>query len=63
MFKKLKEAFIPYKCVGSNLMHQKGGKWSLKQHCKSPSNCKAAMALLHGLESGSIKRKDVGKKQ
>lgn len=54
---------MPYKCEGSNLMHQKGGKWSVKQHCSSPANCHKAMGLLEGLESGSIKKEDVGKKK
>lgn len=42
-------------------MHQKGGKWSVKQVCKSPASAKAAMRLLEGIEHGSIKV--VGKKK
>jgi len=52
---------MPYRCDGSNLMHEKGGKWSVKQHCTSNENCVKAMQLLQGLEHGSIKKEDVGK--
>lgn len=52
---------MPYRCEGSTLMHQKDGKWSVKQHTKSPENCHKAMGLLYGLESGSIKKSEVGK--
>jgi len=52
---------MPYKCIGSDLYHQKGGKWSIKQHCSSPENCKKAMGLLYGLESGAVKESQVGK--
>jgi len=52
---------MPYKCVGSVLYHKKGGKWSVKQHTSSSENCQKAMGLLHGLESGSIKKSQVGK--
>jgi len=51
---------MPYKCNGSTLMHQKNGKWSVKQQCSSPENCHKAMGLLYGLESGSIKKSQVG---
>jgi len=54
---------MPYK-FGPNMMsimHQKGGKWKIKQHCTSVENCKKAMRLLQGLESGSIKKSEVGK--
>ncbi|MFA5695987.1 MAG: hypothetical protein WC917_00780 [Bacilli bacterium] len=43
---------MPYRCEGSNLMHQKNGKWSIKQKCSSPENCKAAMRLLYMVENG-----------
>jgi len=42
-------------------MHKKGGKWSVKQHTKSPENCVKAMQLLQGLEHGTIKKSEVGK--
>lgn len=51
---------MPYKCEGANLMHQKGGKWSVKQHTKSHENCVKAMGLLMGIEK-SVKKEDVGK--
>ncbi len=44
-------------------MHQKDGKWSVKQVCESHEKCVKAMGLLYGLESGDIKKEDVGKKQ
>ena len=52
---------MPYRCDGSNLMHKKGGKWSVKQHTKSHENCIKAMQLLQGLEHGTIKKGEVGK--
>jgi hypothetical protein len=42
----------PYKIVGNKVMHEKGGKWSVKQTCKNPANAKAAVRLLHGIEGG-----------
>jgi len=52
---------MPYKCVGSTLYHKKSGKWSVKQQCKSAENCKKAMGLLYGVESGAIKKSEIGK--
>lgn len=52
---------MPYKIVGSKVMHQKGGKWTVKQTCGSPAKAKAAVRLLEGLEHGSIKPGQVGK--
>jgi hypothetical protein len=46
---------MPYKVQGSNLLHFKSGKWSIKQHCSSPENAKKAMHLLEGIEHGNIK--------
>lgn len=43
---------MPYKVEGSNVMHYKGGKWHVKQHCSSPTNARRAMALLRGVEHG-----------
>ena len=48
---------MPYKVSGSNVMHYKGGKWSVKQHCKSPANARAAIRLLQGVEHGMKPRK------
>ncbi len=52
----------PYKCEGNKLMHKKDGKWSIKQVCTSHEKCVKAMGLLYGLESGDIKKSEVGKK-
>jgi len=54
---------MPYKVIGSNLMHLKGGKWSVKQHCSNHKNAIGAMGLLQGLEHGTIKKSQVGKKK
>lgn len=48
---------MPYKVVGNKVMHQKGGKWSVKQTCTSPANAKSAMRLLQGIEHGMVPRK------
>ena len=47
----------PYKVLGNKVMHQKGGKWSIKQTCKSNANAKAAVRLLRGVEHGMVPRK------
>jgi hypothetical protein len=52
---------MPYRCDGSNLMHYKDDSWSIKQRCSTPENCKKAMGLLYGIESGAIKKSEVGK--
>ena len=51
---------MPYKIVGKTIMSKKGGKWKKKQTAKSVKNAKKAMGLLYGLESGSIKKSEVG---
>lgn len=38
---------MPYKVVGKNVMHLKGGKWSVKQRCSSHENAVDAVKLLH----------------
>ena len=48
---------MPYKVVGNKVMHQKGGKWKVKQTCGSPAKAKAAMRLLYGIEHGMTPRK------
>lgn len=53
---------MPYKRKGKVIYHFKNGKWSIKQRCKSVGNAIAALRLLNGLEHGSIKPEDVGKK-
>ena len=52
---------MPYKIKGSVIYHKKGGKWSIKQRCKSHANAVKALGLLQGLEKGTIKRSQVGK--
>jgi len=47
---------MPYKVIGKSVYHKKGGKWTVKQKCKSPAAAKRAMGLLYGLETGSIKK-------
>lgn len=46
---------MPYKRIGTKVYHKKGGKWELKQSCKSAKNAKKAMKLLHGIHSGNWK--------
>ena len=46
---------MPYKVIGNKVYHKKGGKWSVKQTCKSHSNAMAAMRLLRGVEGGEWK--------
>jgi hypothetical protein len=54
---------MPYKVVGNKVMHKKSGKWSIKQTCKNHANAVKAMGLLEGLEKGTIKKSEVGKKK
>ena len=42
---------MPYKRVGNKVMHEKSGKWSLKQTCSSAENAKKAIRLLYMKES------------
>ena len=43
---------MPYKLRGSSVLHKKGGKWTVKQTCKSPAAARSAMKLLQGVEHG-----------
>lgn len=52
---------MPYKIIGNSVYHLKGGKWKRKQTCGSSAAAKKAISLLRGLESGSIKKSEVGK--
>ena len=52
---------MPYKRKGKKIYHKKNGKWSVKQTAGSVENAKKTLGLLYGLESGSIKKSDVGK--
>jgi len=54
---------MPYKRIGNKIYHKKGGKWKVKQTCKNEERAKGAMRLLEGLEHGSIKPEDVGKRR
>jgi len=52
---------MPYKVVDNIVYHKKNGRWQVKQKCSSHENALAAVRLLQGLESGSIKKEDIGK--
>ncbi|MDD5006830.1 MAG: hypothetical protein PHC68_00340 [Syntrophorhabdaceae bacterium] len=41
---------MPYKRDGNKVLHFKGGKWSVKQVCKSAANAAAAIRLLYAKE-------------
>lgn len=41
---------MPYKIQGNKVMHQKGGKWIMKQQTKSHENALKAMKLLQAIE-------------
>jgi len=44
---------MPYRVVGKKVMHEVGGKWSVKQTCTSHENALAAVRLLHAKGYGS----------
>lgn len=48
---------MPYKRKGKVVYHYKGGKWRVKQVCKSEAAAKAAIRLLYGVEHGMVPRK------
>jgi hypothetical protein len=52
---------MPYRRIGNIIERYKNKKWSLKQTCTSIEKAKKALKLLAGLESGLIKKEDVGK--
>ena len=52
---------MPYKIVGQNVYHRKGGKWKIKQRCKSPEAVKRALRLLNAVEHGYKPRGEPGK--
>lgn len=54
---------MPYRRVGKTIYTKATGKWKKKQICKSIAAAERALKLLRGLESGSIKRSEVGKKR
>lgn len=41
---------MPYRVDGNNVMHFKGGKWSVKQKCSSHANAVKAIRLLNAVE-------------
>jgi len=41
---------MPYKRVGNKIYHKKGGKWSVKQVCRSVAAAIKALRLLQGIE-------------
>jgi len=41
---------MPYKRVGKTVYHKKGGKWLVKQVCKSVATAKKAIGLLQAIE-------------
>ena len=43
---------MPYKRVGKKIMHEKGGKWQVKQTCTSEAKAERALHLLQGVEHG-----------
>lgn len=51
---------MPYKIEGKKVMHQKAGKWSVKQVATSHKNAKETVNLLRGIEHGW---KPTGKKK
>lgn len=51
---------MPYKTKGKVVYHKKGGKWKVKQRCKTAANARAARRLLEGVKRGW---KPTGKKK
>jgi len=43
---------MPYKRIGRVIYHKKGGRWRVKQVCRTVENAKAALRLLQALEHG-----------
>ena len=41
---------MPYKLDGKTVLHYKGGRWTKKQTCASPSAAKKAMRLLNAID-------------
>lgn len=57
---------MPLKRKGRIIYHKVGGKWKIKQRCKSIKNAKSAMRLLQGIFHGTItirQRRNDGIKQ
>jgi len=43
---------MPYMRKGKTIYHKKGGKWKVKQVCRSIEAAKAALRLLRGIAHG-----------
>ncbi len=43
---------MPWKRIGNKIYKHAGGKWSLKQTCKSAKNAISALRLLNAKERG-----------
>jgi len=43
---------MPHRRSGNKVLHKKGGKWKVKQTCKSPAAAQKAINLLRGVEHG-----------
>lgn len=52
---------MPYKRINKTIYTKSSGRWAKKQTCGSVAAANRALKLLRGLESGSIKRSEVGK--
>lgn len=48
---------MPYKTDGKKVLHYKGGKWTVKQTCKSAAAAKAAVKFLYSLEGKKKEKK------
>ena len=53
---------MPYRRTGRKVYYKATGKWKLKQTCGSIAKAIRALKLLRGLESGSIKKSEVGRR-
>lgn len=42
----------PYKVIGTNIMHKKDGKWSVKQKMKSKKDAYGIISKLKAIEGG-----------
>ena len=45
---------MPYKLSGNKVLHYKGGKWVVKQVCRSVAAARRAINLLRGVEHGWV---------
>ena len=47
---------MPYKRIGTKILHLKKGKWKTKQNCTSILNAKSALRLLYQIEMSKMKK-------